>query len=58
MTAIIRKADPEVFVVQSWDCGLCAIYDNIQAAIEHRDEMTKECPDDHYTIEPWRIRSK
>ena len=52
----IKPNDPEVFVVQSIECGLCAIYDNIQSAIDHRDEMNDECPNDHYFLESWRIR--
>jgi ssDNA-binding Zn-finger/Zn-ribbon topoisomerase 1 len=53
----IRQAAQEVFVVESWECGLCAIYDNIKAAIEHRDEMNQECPNDHYTVGSFRIKS-
>ena len=52
----IKPNDPEVFVVQSLECGLCAIYDNIQSAIDHRDEMNDECPNDHHFIESYRIR--
>jgi hypothetical protein len=53
----IKPNDPEVFVVQSFQCGFCAIYDNIEAAIGHREETNIECPDDHYWIESHRIRS-
>jgi hypothetical protein len=47
----------EVFVVQSFETGLCDIYDNMPAARKHIDEMNRECPNDHYWVESWRIRS-
>jgi len=47
----------EVFVVQSFESGLCDIYDNFTAAKEHIDEMNRECPDDHHWIESYRLRS-
>lgn len=57
MAIKVKANDPEVFAVQSIECGLCAIYDNISAACDHRDEMNKEAPNDHYWIESFRIRS-
>lgn len=57
MAITIKPNDPEVFVVQSIECGLCSIYDNIQAACDHRDEMNLEYPNDHYWVESFRIRS-
>lgn len=55
---IVTTADPEVFVVQSFDCGFCVVYDNFAAAKEHIEEMNAECPNDHYWIESQRLRSK
>jgi hypothetical protein len=54
----IKPLDPEVFVVTSWECGLCNIFNNIQAAVIYRDEMNVLCPEDNYRIESWRIRSE
>ena len=55
---IINKADPEVFVVKSLECGFCTVYDNFAAAKEHKEEMNVECPNDHYWVESHRLRSK
>lgn len=57
MSITIKPNDPEVFVVQSFECGFCTVYDNFAAAKEHRDEMNDECPNDHYWIESHRLRS-
>jgi hypothetical protein len=57
MTITIKPNDLEVFIVQSLECGFSAIYDNIKAAIEHRDEMNTECPNDYYWVESTRLRS-
>ena len=57
MTITIKPNDPEVFIVQSFDCGFCAVYNSIEAATEHRDEMNTECPDDYYWVESTRLRS-
>jgi hypothetical protein len=53
----LHKANPEVFVVESFECGLQGIYDNFKAAKEHVDEMNKECPNDHYWVESHSLRS-
>lgn len=57
MIVVLKPNAPEVFVVQSFECGFCAVYDNFKAAREHRDEMNIECPNDHYWIESSRLRS-
>ena len=57
MTITIKPNDPEIFIVQSFECGFCAAYSTLQAATEHRNEMNIECPNDHYWVESTRLRN-
>ncbi len=49
---------PEVWIVESFETGLCDVYDNPEAAKEHVEEMNKECPNDHYWFYPRPLKSK
>ena len=56
MTACLKKL-PEVWIVESFECGLCDVYDNPVAAQEHVQEMNLECPNDHYWFYPRLLKS-
>jgi hypothetical protein len=49
---------PEVWIVESLECGICDVYDNPKAAQEHVKEMNLECPNDYYWFYPRPLKSE
>jgi hypothetical protein len=47
---------PEVWIVESFECGFCDVYNNPEAAQEHVYEMNQECPNDHYWFYPKTLK--